>query len=71
MMNRLALNGGCWFSTLVISLCFNVHQNQCFSIGRINFFEALPNSFIVNDENGARYRFRTCDPYRVKVMLYH
>ncbi len=22
-------------------------------------------------ENGARYRVRTCDPYRVKVMLYH
>jgi hypothetical protein len=22
-------------------------------------------------ENGARCRFRTCDPYRVKVMLYH
>ena len=21
--------------------------------------------------NGARYRFRTCDPYRVKVVLYH
>jgi hypothetical protein len=21
--------------------------------------------------NGARYRVRTCDPYRVKVMLYH
>jgi hypothetical protein len=21
--------------------------------------------------NGARCRFRTCDPYRVKVMLYH
>ncbi len=23
------------------------------------------------EENGARYRFRTCDPYRVKVVLYH
>ena len=23
------------------------------------------------EENGARYRVRTCDPYRVKVMLYH
>jgi 2,5-diamino-6-(ribosylamino)-4(3H)-pyrimidinone 5'-phosphate reductase len=22
-------------------------------------------------KNGARCRFRTCDPYRVKVMLYH
>jgi len=22
-------------------------------------------------ENGARWRFRTSDPYRVKVMLYH
>ena len=22
-------------------------------------------------ENGARCRFRTCDPYRVEVMLYH
>jgi hypothetical protein len=22
-------------------------------------------------EDGARYRVRTCDPYRVKVMLYH
>ena len=22
-------------------------------------------------EYGARYRVRTCDPYRVKVMLYH
>ena len=22
-------------------------------------------------EDGARCRFRTCDPYRVKVMLYH
>ncbi len=22
-------------------------------------------------KNGARYRVRTCDPYRVKVMLYH
>ena len=21
--------------------------------------------------DGARYRVRTCDPYRVKVMLYH
>jgi hypothetical protein len=21
--------------------------------------------------NGARYRVRTCDPYRVKVVLYH
>ena len=24
-----------------------------------------------NRRNGARYRVRTCDPYRVKVMLYH
>ena len=24
-----------------------------------------------NWQNGARYRVRTCDPYRVKVMLYH
>ena len=23
------------------------------------------------DEDGARYRVRTCDPYRVKVVLYH
>ena len=23
------------------------------------------------NEDGARCRFRTCDPYRVKVMLYH
>ena len=22
-------------------------------------------------KNGARYRVRTCDPYRVKVVLYH
>ena len=22
-------------------------------------------------EDGARYRVRTCDPYRVKVVLYH
>lgn len=25
----------------------------------------------VNWWSGARCRFRTCDPYRVKVMLYH
>jgi hypothetical protein len=24
-----------------------------------------------NDGDGARYRVRTCDPYRVKVVLYH
>jgi hypothetical protein len=23
------------------------------------------------NQDGARCRFRTCDPYRVKVMLYH
>lgn len=23
------------------------------------------------DRKNARCRFRTCDPYRVKVMLYH
>jgi hypothetical protein len=22
-------------------------------------------------KDGARYRVRTCDPYRVKVVLYH
>jgi hypothetical protein len=25
----------------------------------------------VEAKNGARYRVRTCDPYRVKVVLYH
>jgi hypothetical protein len=25
----------------------------------------------ISEENGARYRVRTCDPYHVKVMLYH
>jgi hypothetical protein len=24
-----------------------------------------------NGQHGARYRVRTCDPYRVKVVLYH
>ena len=27
--------------------------------------------FIGEAEDGGRCRFRTCDPYRVKVMLYH
>ena len=27
--------------------------------------------FIGINEDGARWRFRTSDPYRVKVMLYH
>ena len=27
--------------------------------------------FLALSEDGARCRFRTCDPYRVKVMLYH
>ena len=26
---------------------------------------------LIASKNGARCRFRTCDPYRVKVMLYH
>ena len=26
---------------------------------------------IVEAKDGARYRVRTCDPYRVKVVLYH
>jgi hypothetical protein len=25
----------------------------------------------LGSEHGARYRVRTCDPYRVKVVLYH
>ena len=27
--------------------------------------------FVGNCGDGGRCRFRTCDPYRVKVMLYH
>ena len=34
----------------------------------------IPKSLQINAEgkgDGARYRVRTCDPYRVKVVLYH
>jgi hypothetical protein len=30
-----------------------------------------PTAKVKTEENGARCRFRTYDPYRVKVMLYH
>ena len=33
---------------------------------------SLPEIYSIRDyEIGARYRVRTCDPYRVKVVLYH
>ena len=28
-------------------------------------------SQLQGEGSGARYRVRTCDPYRVKVVLYH
>ena len=30
-----------------------------------------PRSIEASTENGARYRVRTCDPFRVKEVLYH
>ena len=32
---------------------------------------AAARGYMRRGEDGARYRFRTCDPHRVKVMLYH
>ena len=34
-------------------------------------FSGFHREFTHGGVNGARYRVRTCDPYRVKVMLYH
>lgn len=34
-------------------------------------FRQNENSVATEIEDGARYRVRTCDPYRVKVVLYH
>ena len=33
--------------------------------------ELLRKYVYLNHLYGARYRVRTCDPYRVKVVLYH
>ena len=36
----------------------------------VSLFVSLPHKTRMK-KYGARCRFRTCDPYRVKVMLYH
>ena len=45
-------------------------QNELEKLGLVLSFD-LKNHNVVVKKNGARCRFRTCDPYRVKVMLYH
>jgi hypothetical protein len=35
------------------------------------FSMKMHKSLYCGRKDGARYRVRTCDPYRVKVVLYH
>ena len=43
---------------------------RCLISGRADRIGVI-RSWDYKREDGARYRVRTCDPYRVKVMLYH
>ena len=45
---------------------------SCASIeNHVNRPQTLYSSAFQRRKGGARYRVRTCDPYRVKVVLYH